>query len=280
MRTLRLPVLLLFCGAILPPGVCAGGLRVALLADSEVGGDTILLASLLPPNAPPAFQNAAAAISLGSLPQTGSTRRFSRDTVAAAIAGGGLPLSSFVVPEFMTVRRAGRPLTREEIFAAIQTALAKRHTAGLPEFGPQDLVYDAAITVPNGDVRLDVTQISFDQAIGCALFRLRPRAVPSAPQFYVTARFAPGASAITVPRLHKSVPLSDSQILEGPGATILVDPRQSARLHLHSQDADMLLAVSPLQRGHLGETIRVRLRASGKTLQARVVGNNSLDAVF
>ena len=277
MRYLRLSMLL-FCGAILPPGLRAGGLRIALLADSEVHGDAILLANFLPPNAPRAFQNAAEAILLGSLPQRGSTRRLSRDAVA--IESGGLLLSSFAVPEFMTVRRAGRALTREEIFAAIQTALAKRHTLELPEFRAQDLLYDAAITVPYGDVRLEVTQISFDEAIGCARFRLRPQAVPGALPFYVTARPVPPISAQALQSVKKFQPFAASRNLPGSAAAILVDPRQSARLHLHSQDSDMLLAVRPLERGHLGETIRVRLRASGKTLQARVVGNNSLDAVF
>jgi hypothetical protein len=280
MRYLRLSTLLLFCGAILPPGVRAGGLPIALLADSQVRGDAILLANLLPPNAPPAFQNAAAAISLGSLPQSGSARRLSRDAVAAAIEGGGLSLSSFLVPEFITVRRAGRALTREEIFAAIQTALAKKHTAEMPEFRVQDLAYDAAITVPYGDARLDVTQISFDEAIACARFRLRARAVPSSLPFYVTARFVPRIFVETIQDFKKFQTVASSRNLTGSDATILVDPRQPARLHLHSQDADMFLAVRPLERGHLGETIRVRLRASGKTLQARVVGNNSLDAVF
>jgi flagella basal body P-ring formation protein FlgA len=61
---------------------------------------------------------------------------------------------------------------------------------------------------------------------------------------------------------------------------VLVDPRQFARLHLSSPSARMLLVVRPLQRGHLGETIRVRLLSSGKTLQARVAGKDSLEADF
>jgi hypothetical protein len=280
MRRLWLPMLLLFCGAVLPAEVRAGGLRIALLADTEVQGDTILLANLLPPNAPGTFQNAAATIFLGTVPQSGSVRRFSRDAIAAAIEAGGLPLSSFTVPEFMIVRRAGRVLTREEIFAAIQTTLNKGDVAKLPEFQPEDLVYAAAIAVPDGDARLEVTQIHFDEVLERARFRLRPQAAPGARPFYVTTSSAPRVSAKAFPRFQELETLAASRNLSSPGATVLVDPRQSARLHLHSRYSDMTLAVRPLERGHLGETIRVRLRQSGKTLQARVVGNNSVDAVF
>jgi flagella basal body P-ring formation protein FlgA len=78
-----------------------------------------------------------------------------------------------------------------------------------------------------------------------------------------------------------------TQPVSGPNASalsaksvVLVDPRQLARLHLHSANSTMLLLVRPLQTGHINETIRVRLVASGRTLQAKVIAANSLDATF
>jgi hypothetical protein len=277
---LLLPLPLLFCSATFPAAAGAGERRIALRAHAEVQGDTIFLASLFPPGAPDTFQKAAAAISLGPAPQSGSLRRFSRDAIGAAIEADGLPRSAFEVPEVITVRRASHVLSREEIFAAIETALTKGGTAESPAFRLEDLVYPSAIAVPSNDARLEVTQIRFDQALGRARFRLRTLAAPAALPFYVTARCPLRTSAKTLSGFKKFEALAPSSSLSAPGASVLVDPREPARMHLHSLDADMLLSVRPLERGHLGETIRVRLRPSGKTLQARVVGRNAVDAVF
>jgi hypothetical protein len=277
---LLLPLPLLFYSAVFPAAAHAGERRIALLASAEVKGDTILLANLFPAGAPRRLQNAAARISLGPAPQSGSVRQFSREAVSAAIEAEGLPRASFVVPEVMTVRRASRVLSREEIFAAIEAALTKGGTGEPPEFLREDLVYPSAIAVPNNDARLEVTQIRFDRALGRARFRLRPLAAPAALPFYVTARCPPRTSAKALAEFKKFEAIAPSSSRSAPRASVLVDPREPARLHLHSPDADMLLSVRPLERGHLGETIRVRLRSSGKTLQARVVGSNAVDAVF
>jgi hypothetical protein len=275
-----LPLPLLFYSAIFPAAAHAGERRIALRANAEVQGDTILLANLFPSGVPQRFQNAGARHSLGPAPQSGSVRQFSREAVRAAIEAEGLPLSSFVVPEVMAVRRASRVLSREEIFSAIETALSKGNPAEPPEFRREDLVYPSAIAVPNNDARLEVTQIHFDRALGRARFRLRPLAAPAALPFYVTAHCPARTFARAFAEFKKFEAVASSPSRSAPTASILVDPREPARLHLHSPDADMLLSVRPLERGHLGETIRVRLRSSGKTLQARVVGSNAVDAVF
>jgi hypothetical protein len=280
MRYLRSQILLLFAVAFASSGACAGGLRVTLLADAEVQGDTILLANLLPENASRALRTAAEAISLGAAPQNGSARRFRRDAILAALQSGTLSPSSFLIPEVVTVRRAGRPLTREETLAAIQSALAKSHIADPPEFRSEDLTLDTALEVPGTDAQLEVTQIAFDEAIGRARFRLQPHTAPGANAFYVTARVAPEASAAVSANAARFEPWTSSKTHSAVDSPVLVDPRQFARLHLRSPSADMLLAVKPLQRGHLGETIRVRLPSSGKTLQARVAGKDFLEGVF
>jgi hypothetical protein len=278
MRYLRSQILLLFAVALASSAARAGGRRVTLRADAVVQGDTILLANLLPENASPALRTAAEGISLGAAPQNGTARRFRGDAILAALQSATLSPASFLIPEVVTVRRAERPVTREEALAAIQSALAKSHVAGAPEFRPEDLTLDAALEVPRANARLEVTQITFDQAIGRARFRLQPHTATGANAFFVTARVAPEASAgVSANALRLTSPSTKALSVDSP---VLVDPRQFARLHLRSPSADMLLAVKPLQRGHLGETIRVRLPSSGKTLQGRVTGKNFLEAVF
>jgi hypothetical protein len=271
-------ILLLFCGALAPTIASAGVLRVVLLADVQVQGDAILLANLLPPNAPRAISDAAGKIRLGSAPQNGTPRQLSNDAIIAAIQDAGLRPASFVVPLTVTVHRTGRPLTLLDLWPAIQSFLEKHPVNALRNLQPTDLTFSASVVI-SGNNRLAVTRLTFDAALHRANFRLRIQNVPGAQRFEVTARIPASPSGIARRGFQQASTSGDAPDLSASGV-VLVDPRQSAHLRLHSPDSEMLLAVQPLQRGHLGETIRVRLRPSGKTLQARVVGQNALDAVF
>src|ERR1700674_2978411 len=109
MRHLRFQILLLFSAFLACSGARAGGLRVTLLANAEVQGDTVLLANLLPQNASRALRTAAEAISLGAAPQSGTARRFRRDAILAALQSSTRSPAALSIPEVVTVRRAGRP---------------------------------------------------------------------------------------------------------------------------------------------------------------------------
>jgi hypothetical protein len=272
--------LVLFGWALAPSVACTRGIRVLLLADAEVQGDAIVLANLFPANAPYALRDAAARIQLGTSPQNGSARRLSGELIVAAIQDSGLPLSAFFVPQTVTVRRIGRQLTRQETWTAIQSFLEKHPVDALRSLRAEDLSLEAAVAVSGDDAKLAVTRLTFDDALHLARFRLRLHDVTNGQPFYVTARPPSGRTGLARPvfdDISSSTPAANSSIL---GSAVLVDPRQPARLHLHSADSDMLLTVQPLQRGREGQVVRVRLRASGKTLQARVVGQNTLDAAF
>jgi len=269
---------LVLCGWALAPNVSnSRGIRVVLLSDAEVQGNAILLVNLLPANAPYALRDAAARILLAPAPQNGSARRLPREAIISAIQDSGLPLSAFFVPQSVTVRRTGRQLSRQEAWAAIRAFLEKHPVTSLRSLRVEDLTFDAAVVVSADDTKLAVTRLTFDDALQCARFRMRLQHTANSQPFYVTARIPSGTTGLARPLF---ADISVSPQVPGPGSTVLVDPRQSARLHLHSADSDMLLTVQPLQRGRLGQTIRVRLRASGKTLQARVVSENTLDAVY
>jgi hypothetical protein len=257
----------------------AGTLRIALLADTQVQGDTVLLANFFPPGTPLSVRAAVQAVSLGLAPQIGSVRRFSRDFVSAVLQDAGFSQGMFLLPEILTAHRAGRTLTRDEVFAAIQSALAKNPSARLPQFQAEDLAFQSDIEVPEGTAGLEVTQLSFDPALARARFRIWPHASRGTLPFIVTARTPAEHSDATTSSASRPVTSKYPASLPSIGP-VLVDPRQIARLHLHSQNLEMLLAVRPLQPGHLDETIRVRLAASGRTFRARVVALNYLDAVF
>jgi hypothetical protein len=290
---ISLTVILAALLAALSVETAAGPLRIALLANVIVDGDTVLLANLLPQAAPLRLRAAAEQVSLGAAPQIGSERQFSRQTVVAAIASAGLPPSQFIIPAQITSRRENQSIPSTEIFSAIQTALANNlDGADLPNLAqlqPTDLHHAAAIPAPLGYSGLEVTQVAFDPAINRMRFRLLPKAPGRALPFYVTANLpATYASSSSVPSAHASAGSIPSAVLRSssraasavPLSPPLVTTNQPARLHLHSADLDMLVEVRPLQRGYLDQVVRVRLAATGRTMQARVVAYGYLDATL
>lgn len=268
----------LFCLTVSITTGHAGVLHVALLAESSVQGDTIMLADLLPQNAPRQLRKIANEIPLGSAPKNGATRQFYRDAIVAAIKDAGLQPIEFVVPPVIRVHRLERTLTAEEAFAAIRAARAQNPNVAIPDFRLQDISFDATIEVPPGEPRLEVTKMVFDQQTGRTSFRLVAHSAHGIVPFYVTARTRTDESATSV-RVARAKSLTGDQV-SATASAMLVDPRTPAILYLHSPDSYMIISVRPLQRGRLGENIRVRLPANGKTLIARVTGSGRLDATF
>jgi hypothetical protein len=281
MRRLSISLVFFFAGFFTGPGARPGGLRIALLADAEIRGDSIFLANFLPPDASRAVRAAAEKIMLGATPQNGTSRILSRSSVVAAVTENGLSASAFLIPELMTVQRAAHLVTREEVFAAIQRALAGVKIAELPAFGLDDISLNASVLLPDQESQLEVTQITFDEFIGRARFRLWAKSAPGVHPFYATARIPSASPGMAVSPLH-SLNADFLPFLPAPqvASPVLVEAGRAARLHLHSPNSSMMLQVKPLQRGRLGQTIRVRMPSNGKTLQARVIGEGFLDATF
>jgi Chaperone for flagella basal body P-ring formation len=278
MRILRLIALSALLATLASSAAEAGPLRISLLASTEVQSDTILLANLLPSNASRAVRDAAQKVALGAAPQNGASRQFSRESLTAAIASSGLSPADFAIPSAVTVRRDSRLISLDEIYAAIQSALAKNPMPGLSNLQIHDIALETEVRVPPGDAGLIVTQALFDQSIGRARFRLWPRSVPGVLPFFVTAKLtatspdSPGHQVVTV--------ASHSASLIDTSGPVLVSADRFAQLHLHSSNMDILLQVQPLQKGRLGDVIRVRLPGTGRTVQARVAGEGYLDATL
>lgn len=282
MRSHTFLVGMTFAICLSTPGFAAGGARITLASSAEVQGDSIVLANLLANDVSRRFRAEAQQIALGAAPQPGSARVLTRGAIASAIATAGLPVDDFKIPEAVNIRRGNPAISRDKILAAIQSALARNSIAGINVADLHDLSFDASLALPSGDPGLEVTQISFDHGLGRLRFRLWPRLAPNALPFYVTAtaeklsknnvRMSAPAPRLVSARVGFSQPVS-------PGP-ILVSPGQLARLHLRSPDLDMLLEVRPLERGRFGDVIRAQLPGTNRTFQARVTGNNYLDAAL
>jgi hypothetical protein len=283
MRTFRLIAFSSLLAAFASSAIDAGSLRIALLASAEVQNDTILLANLFPPNISRRLRAAAENIALGATPQEGGAREFTRASLTSAISSAGLSPADFAIPQNVIVRRGGRLITRREIGRALQFALANNPGQGISSSQLQDITLDAAVRVPAGDPGLEVTQIVFDRSIDRVRFRLWPRRAPGVLPFFVTAKIAAPLSAPSTLRhlvtvaAHSPVPAPVDRPVLGP---VLVAAGRLAQLHIRSSDLDMLLEVRALQRGRLGEVIRVQLPGTGRTFQARVTGEEYLDATL
>jgi len=279
MQISRLLTLSVLLASLSASAVDAGGLRIALLANTEIQGDSIILANLLPGTVSRRIREAAQTVALGAAPQNGATRQFTREALTAAISSSGLSPADFIIPESVTIRRGSRLISLEEIYSAIQSSLAKNPVTGIPPFQLRDLTLDADVRVPPGDAGLQVTQITFDQFIGRARFRLWTRSAPGVLPFFVTAKVSSAVPASPSASKLLTIAARSSNTLD-TSALVLVQPGRPARLHLHSSNMNMLLQVLPLQRGRLGDVIRVRLAVTGRTVQARVAGDAYLDATL
>jgi len=257
--------------------VAAEPIRVEIPVEVSVRTNTLVLADLLPATAPRDLKSLAASIDLGSAPQIGSKRYLSRDFIVSTLDSAELLPSSFSVPDFVSVYRIARRITRDEVLAAVQDTA--RINPSLSSIDTSTLALDISVDVPNRDPQLEVIQTIVDAPLHCVHFRLAARAAPTAVPFFATAHLT-SDSLVSAPRNSPRV-LSLAPVPRDIAlAPILVSTGTVARLHVHSANSDMQLFVKPLQRGRLGETIRVELLGTHKVLQGRVIAAGQLDATF
>ncbi|MGA2812892.1 MAG: flagella basal body P-ring formation protein FlgA [Candidatus Acidiferrum sp.] len=274
----------------------AGAVRIALLAEAKIPGEAIVLADLLPAGVPDRVRALADAILLGRTPQSGSSRYLSGATVAEAIERTGTSASSFAIPELIAVQRLDRALDGEEILSSIRHAIAKfsltpGEEAALMTLQQSDLSWDAALRVPLGDARLQVAEIFVDLVRGRADVRMTAESQAHTVPFVVVGKTA--SRELAVLRDDEASPgarLASYSAPRGPALTapadgpaagpVLIAAGHTAQLRLHSEHSNIVLEVQALEAGHAGETIRVRLPVSGRTLRAQVTGYQTLDASF
>jgi hypothetical protein len=257
----------------------AGVARIALRTNTEVGAAMIFLSDLVPTDAPDYVREEAARIPLGLAPQAGTARVLQRSHIASAIDHAGLPDDVFTVPERVIVRRAGRTPSLQDVWAAIERYLSTHPASAIRDLKPSDLRLAGGFSIPP-ESQIEVTRVTIDMPLHLAHLYLKINGMPeSANPVCASVRLSslPASDSSPIVNAKKSTHVTAKQTSSQP---ILVEPKTIARLHLHSSESDMMLDVRPLERGALDQTIRVRLTSSAKTLQARVIGANSLDASF
>ncbi len=260
--------LVLSAAATLP--VFASESDFRLLESATVSGDQVLLSEFLPPGISESFRRAAERVLLGPAPALGAVRQFSRDEIIMACHSAAIPCSSlFDLPETVTVRRIGRFLTSADLLP-----LLRKELGDYPAFVANDISLPGSIQLTGNVPRFHVVSAKKDVLLKSTTIRLAAQAGSSVVPFDVQVRpqFIHPRTASTVATVATGAATE--------AETVLVDPRRPANLSITSSQSQLLLRVRPLERGVIGQIVRVRISGGSKTFRATVVAQDSLAAHF
>lgn len=271
----------------------ASGPAVLLAGQVDVRAGSIYLSDLLPDSLPPVTREAAQHIRVAPAPLPGQTITLSGEKIAALLEGERSLRSyspGFDVPSQIVVRRAGHRISHEEVAEAIAKAVSRNSVPENSGLNLQTLSFEAPVIDFSADAKLEVRRMDFDPALKQARFLVACDADKRIPPFLVTAQLqhenAPGAApspalGIISVRPHPSEQITPDHLAGvADDSILLVQPGKRASLHVVSGSMQLLLQVVPLDRGTLGQTVRVRLPGNGKVLRGRVVSAGRLEAEF
>jgi len=220
------------------------------------------------------------------------------------------------VPARITARPAGPRVSCAEIAEVIRRALSfssvnpqltdtgdKEKTEPdaplFPSLLTSRLDCTSALSVPEG-ARLEVKKIFWDPALRNWQYSLRCQHPDDCVPFLIRARgrVARGAyslrarvmnrSTIRSPQVRASLPLTHlSRSWSGPGSAAslageqpMVRPGETVTLTWKEAGIRLVLPVTCLDRGGLGQSVRARMKTGGRVLRAEVVGEGKLRAAL
>jgi len=259
--------------------------RIELLHEARVTGASVLLSDLLPLGADLSLRARAEEISLGAAPQPGNTRVLQRSGVMENIGASREIADAVAVPERIVVSRDARPITVQEVFAAIQSALEHGGVSSAASLRPEDVLLQTQVLVGPGDAGLEVLRAEFDRGMRGARFLLRTSQEPKVLPFFVSVRLPADSQQArfdAVTRLSRNGSKTESapRSLVLAKTAFLVSPGEQATLLLQSDAVRMIADVIPLERGKMGQVVPVRVLDTGKIFNAQVDGRSHLELNF
>lgn len=268
----------------------ASDARTPLVRDAFVNGGSVYLSDLLPESASSPTRSQARDIRIGTSPQPGSVRVLSSDEILRLLDGGNI-LGKLEVPSRIVIHRSGHLITREEVAEAIRRTLSRNEEFRGVQVLPENVRLAARISVPTSDAQLRVTRIEWDQTIREMKFSLVSGSGATLVPFMVIVNAACAAcdSTETVRRISaetvgtlanvKATSADPSSARHVDPPPVLVESGQSASLHFVSNGRmQMYLIATSLEKGALGQNIRVKIQSTGKILVAHVIGRGQLEA--
>ena len=273
---------------------CAAGQackNVAVEASVEIAQGELTLADLLTRNSCPQWREAAAQVSLGAAPRGGSARVLDGRRVRLLLEGLGNNLDqkveeagSMQIPERIVVQRAGAVKSCSAI-AGFLAGATSAQMAGAPSRWQEKVDCAAARGIPE-TAALELAKATWNAALQRWEFALRCARPEDCIPFLVWVqeeKTSPvevdarsGGAWGSAFRFEPSV-----RTLAKAGenaAERLVKRGQTAMLTWEQAGIRVVVPVTCLEAGGLGQFVRVRFKSTARTLLAEVVGAGTLRA--
>lgn len=191
-------------------------------------------------------------------------------------------------------QRELRPVSRRDIFQAIQSDLAMMGVSTREGLRPEDLNIQSSLPSLRVDMGLEVKKVQYNPLRREVVFELWASHEPQYLPFTVTTRRDPqslGLTSLSGWRPADAGGLSSESRTEsqatgqrtsraGVMPPVLVKPGRPATLVMLGQNVRITTAVVPLQPGSLGQSILVRDLTTARVLKAEVVDVGLLRTSF
>lgn len=248
---------------------------VSLVTLAEVRQNTIRLSDLLPPEAGQALRQASAAIELGRSPQAGSRRVLEAAQIAERLASDPNLLRRLAIPDRIVIWRTAFPIPGEAIRQAIAGSLrAKGNETDLAE---SVLQWSGEVTSSEENPALQMESLHMDsrrQALEVRLRCVKPTACGSF-LAYLRVR-QPGLADWN----QESAARRSGVANQPASGEVLAQAGKRATLILASDAMRISVPVICLERGVLGQRVRVLDTANHRVLTAEVQGDGILQTRF
>lgn len=260
--------------------------QVTVEARVEAGPGRLTLADLLAPEACAQLRQAAAQVSLGMGPRPGSARVLDGRRVRFLLEGLAIRTEQNVkaarlqVPERIVIEREETTKSCSQIAGFLAGATSTGDRAAIPRRWQENLDCAGGRGIPES-APLELTRTTWNAASQRWEFALRCTRPEDCVPFLVWVRQEETTSSIQVAGgRDATLPAASSIRAESRASTpgSLVKPGQTAMLTWEQDGIRVVLPVTCLDAGGLGQFVRVRFKNAAGTLRAEVVGEGSLRA--
>jgi len=268
--------------------------QAAVQASVEAEREDLTLADLLARDSCPQLREAAARVSLGAAPRAGSVRVLDGRHIRGLLEelpGAGLSLQQIAgieIPERTMVQRSGGMKSCEEIARFVASAVPSHGAESAPIWWRENLDCAAARGIPEA-TPLELTKTAWNAGLQRWEFSLRCIRPEDCVPFLVWAgerkTFAAGIAKSPSGTAHGFTSSAESSALSllrtsAGGAELLVKRGQTATLTWDRPGIRVVLAVTCLDAGGLGQFVRVRFKNAPRIVRAEVVGDGMLRAAL
>jgi len=258
---------------------CGAKPLVTLRELAQVSGGTVRLSDLLPAGAPAGMRLASEAVELCRSPQAGSVRVLEAAQIAQALAKQPDLLRQLAIPDRILVRRLGWTIPGAAIREAVGRFLGDQSARALPESALQS---PGDMSARQENPALEVAGITRNVRGQGIELRLRCIQRSACSSFVVcVCQPRPWSADLLATRDLTANSLASwhpAPIAARDAGPVLAQAGKRALLLLDSGGMSISLPVTCLQRGKLGQNIRVLDAGSHRILEAQVVGAGKLHA--